>query len=65
MALDEPSNTDKVEKIEDIQFVIANDLCNEYRGFTIESVKQDDQILFRITPAIQPQSSCGGCTSCS
>lgn len=64
MALDEPSNMDKAEKIEDIQFVVANDLCNIYQGFTIESVKRDDQILFRITPTVQ-QSSCGGCSSCS
>jgi Fe-S cluster assembly iron-binding protein IscA len=64
MALDEPSDMDKVEKVEDIQFVVDNDLCNIYQGFTIESVKQDDQILFRITPAVQ-QSSCGSCSSCS
>lgn len=63
MALDEPSNLDKVEKIEDIQFVVANDLCNLYQGFTVESVKKDSQILFRITPAVQ-ESSCGGCSSC-
>jgi hypothetical protein len=65
MALDEPSNLDKVEELNGIRFVVANELYEEYKGFTIESVKRDDQMLFRITPDIQNSSSCGGCTSCS
>jgi hypothetical protein len=64
MALDGPSEQDQVEKIEGIEFVVDNDLVKLYQSFTVESVKTDDQILFRIIPAVQDESSCGGCTSC-
>lgn len=65
LVLDEPGESDQVQVIDGIQFVVMQPLIDMYQGFTVESVKRGDQTLFRIIPKVaQDMGGCSSCTSC-
>lgn len=65
LVLDEPGDSDQVQVIDGIQFVIQQPLIDMFEGFTLESVKRDEQTLFRVIPKVdQDSGGCSSCTSC-
>lgn len=56
---------DLVENINDINFIINENLYNEYGVFTLLSTKENDGLGMTIRPLIEPiGGGCAGCSGC-
>ena len=64
LALDESADTDHVQEIDGLKFVVSQNLYKIYQGFALESVKSGNRTMFRLTPRV-PDTDGGGCSSCT
>lgn len=63
LVLDGPKDGDVKEKIDDLTFVVEQDLVNLFGGFTVKSFRSGEVIRLMITPDKQMEG--GGCSSCT
>lgn len=61
IVLDEQSENDVVEKVQDINFMVDKELVDEYQGFVILSTEENDGRGLSLKSVVDAG---GGCSSC-
>jgi HesB-like selenoprotein len=61
---DEAQEGDIVQEINDITFLINQEIFDEYGIFTILSSEENDGMGLSLRPIMEPVGGCGGCSGC-
>lgn len=64
LMVDEPTETDVTETVNELNFVIEKELIEEYEGFTILSDEENGGGGMSLKP-LRMDESAGGCSSCA
>lgn len=65
LVLDEQKDSDVVEKIKDMSFLVDKDLVSQFGSLTLKSGRENGRDGFSIEPEIQAENDCGGgCSTC-
>ncbi|AOR24500.1 HesB-like protein [Clostridium taeniosporum] len=65
ISVSEATDTDIVEKINDISFIMEKTLIDEFGGFIILSTNENEGRGLTLKPVIAPEGGCGGsCSGC-
>lgn len=65
VCIGEAAEGDLVEKVNDLNFIINENIYNEYGVFTLLSTKENDGLGMTIRPLLEPiGGGCEGCHGC-
>ncbi|ASW43215.1 HesB-like protein [Clostridium isatidis] len=61
ITVDEPQDGDVVEKVNDITFVVEENLIDEFGGFKLLSTEENEGRGLSLKPIIEAEGGCGSC----
>jgi len=64
ISVEEKEEDDTVTLINDVNFIVKNDLIDEYGGFIILSNEENDGRGLSLKPVIQAEGGCETCGGC-
>ena len=64
IVLDEQSDNDEVDKIEDITFFVDKELVKDFEGFTLLSSDENGGRGLSLKPVKESEGGCSSCSSC-
>lgn len=64
ISVEEPTEGDIVEQINDIRFIAKKDLIDEFDGFIILSTEENEGRGLSLRALSAPADGCGGCSGC-
>lgn len=65
ISVSEPTDSDEVETVNEISFIIEKNLIEQFGGFIILSTEENEGNGLSLKPVIAPEGGCGGsCSGC-
>lgn len=64
ISVEDKQEGDIVEQVNDINFIIKQDLIDQFEGFTILSTDENDGRGLSLKPLNAPEGGCGTCGGC-
>lgn len=64
ISVSDARENDIIEKVNDITFIIQEELFKEYGIFTVLSTEENEGLGLTVRPLIEPEGGCSTCAGC-